>query len=139
LETWWGVSTTASAQTITISLTGSHSISATVISILGANTASPFDGNARTASGTGTSATISNSTDLGTNDLVIGALGLDNGYGYAISATGSNTLITSASSSGGRQAGDESQIVTSQTITSSYSWTYASLNWGIIQDAIKPA
>ena len=140
LETWWGVSTTASAQTITITTTGStHSFSATAISIMGANTASPFDGNARTATGSGTSATISNSTNLGTNDLVIGALGLDNGGTGTLSATGSNTLITSASSSGGRQAADESQIVTSQTVTSSYSWTYGSLNWGIIQDAIKPA
>ena len=139
LETWWGVSTTASAQTITITFQGTlHSSSAIAISIIGANTASPFDTtNAMTATGSGTSATVSNSTSIGVSDLVIGNLGLDGSN--TVSATGSNTLITSISSSGGRQAADEWQTVTTQsTVTSSFSWS-GSTNWGIIQDAIKPA
>jgi hypothetical protein len=138
METWWGVSTTSSAQTITITFSSnSHSTSAVAFSVQGANTTSPFDGSPKTATGSGTSASVSNSTKLVANDLVIGVLGLDGSN--TVSATGSNTLITSATSSGGRQTADEYQYVTTQTVTASYSWTGGSINWGIIEDAIKSA
>jgi hypothetical protein len=90
-EVWWGVSTTASAQSITITFAGTtHSASAVAFSVLGANTASPFDGSASTGKGAGSSASLSAST-TSSSDLVIGVLGLD-ASGATPSATGSNTL-----------------------------------------------
>ena len=142
-EVWYGVSTTASAQTITINFDKgggtAHSTSAVVFSVSGADTASPFDSSPNTKPGTlATSASISTSTTK-SNDLVIGVLGLDGGTTTAPTATGSNTLIAYSDCASSRDTAVEYQTVATPSNTQeSFSWTN-SYNWGIIEFAIESA
>jgi hypothetical protein len=143
VEVWYGWSTTASAQTITINFESggtAHSTSAVVFSISGASTSSPFDGNANTAvsSSASSSASISTSTTRA-NDLVIGVLGLDGSSSTTISATGNNNLVAYSDCNSGRDTAVEYQTVTVPSNTQeSFSWTGGNHNWGIIEFAIRP-
>ncbi len=141
VEVWYGVSTTSSAQTITINFAGSTGsyihFSAVACSVIGANTASPFDGSSKTGTGSGTSASVSAST-TSSSDLVIGVLGLDGGSSTAPTATGSNTLITYIDGSGKDTAVEYQTIMTPSSVSTSFSWS-STYNWGIVEFAIKAA
>jgi hypothetical protein len=77
LQTFYATRTTSGTTTITISLSGSRNCAAVAFGISGANitnAASIFDGNPRTLTGFGTTASVSVTT-ANANELVIGALG----------------------------------------------------------------
>jgi hypothetical protein len=135
LSTWYATWTSSGKTTITINLngTGTH-VAVIVFGISGANTTSPFDGNAVTNkndSGTA-SASITTSTS---NDLIIGALGVETTSAPA-NGSGFNSIANQAAPST-RETSDEYSIASGPgTYTPSY--TFNSNYWGIIVDAIKP-
>jgi hypothetical protein len=138
LQTFYATRSTSGTTTITISLNGASGTSrcaAVAFGISGADTASPFDGNSRTQTGFGTTATVSITT-ANANELVIGTLGAETTNNPTV-GTGF-TLIRTQAASGSRLTSDEYRIIsTPQTLAASYTISYA--DWGMIAEAIKPA
>jgi len=141
MECWYAISSgTLSSDVVTFKAPGnSHGINGQVVSISGANTASPFDsnfGSAVTASSTsaGTSSTVSVTT-ANSNDLIVGMVGLSGGPS-GISSGGSFTLLDN-SLHGSAATADEYQVVSStQTnLGVGFSWTGSS-SWVTLADAI---
>ncbi len=93
LETWYAVSPTSGTKSVAISFTGSGHKVAMGFGVSGANIVSPFSGGSTTASGQGTSASLSKSTNT-VNTILIGTLGLNNdnsltvGPGFTLIGTG---------------------------------------------------
>jgi hypothetical protein len=138
VETWYATRATAGTTTITITLTSDSSTNCAAVAfgISGADTASPFDGNARTATGNSASASVSVTTSSA-NEFIIGALGLENTNSLT---TGSGfTLIRTQTVGTSRQTSDEYMTAaTAGTYTARYTWT-GSDYWGIIAEAVKQA
>jgi hypothetical protein len=138
IETWYATRPSAGTTTITITLSSdtSTNCAAVAFGISGADTTSPFDGNAQTATGNSASASVSITTN-NANEFIIGALGVEN---TNLLTTGSGfTLIRTQTVGTSRQTSDEYMTASATgTYTARYSWS-ASAYWGIIADAIKPA
>jgi hypothetical protein len=138
VETWYATRATAGTTTITITLTSDSSTNCAAVAfgISGADTASPFDGNARTATGNSASASVSVTTS-NANEFIIGALGVEHANSLT---TGSGfTLIRTQTVGGTRQTSDEYMTgATAGTYTARYTWT-GSDYWGIIAEAVKQA
>jgi hypothetical protein len=138
VETWYATRSTAGTTTITITLSSSTSTNCAAVAfgISGANTTSPFDGNAQTATGNSASASVSITTN-NANEFIIGALGVQNtnslNKGNGFNIIGTQTVGTS------RQTSDEYMTTSAAgNYQVGYTWN-GSAYWGIIADAIKPA
>ena len=137
LETWYAVWPSSGTITITITLTGSSNAAAVAFGVSGADTASPFDGTPRTATGSSTSPSVTISTS-NPNDFIIGALGVQN---TPTLTTGSGfTLIKTQTAGTSRETSDEYQIVstTQSNLPVGYSLS-SSQDWAMIADVIKRA
>ena len=137
LETWYAVWSSSGSITITITLTGNTNAASVAFGVSGANTASPFDGNPRTATGSSTSPAVTISTS-NPNDFIMGALGVQS---TPTLTTGSGfTLIKTQTAGTSRETSDEYQIVstTQSNLPVGYSLS-SSQDWAMIVDAIKQA
>jgi hypothetical protein len=143
LETWYATKSTAGTTTITITMDSDSSTNCAAVAfgISGANTASPFDGNARTSTGHGNLAQIVNVVTSNPNDFLIGAMGAETWdltpYNSLV-AQNSFTLIRKQTVGSSRFTADEYRIVPAGTYTPKFDWNGGYyLDWGMIVDAIK--
>jgi hypothetical protein len=136
LETWYAVRSLSGSISITITLSGSTNAAAVAFGVSGADTASPFDGDAVSNSGSGTSASVTKSTS-NANDFIIGALGVE-GNPSLTPWTGF-TLIRTQTASSSRETSDEYRLLSATgSYSVGYSWS-GSQSWAMIADAIKQA
>jgi hypothetical protein len=135
LQTWYAVQTASGSITITVSLPGnSYNEAAVALGINGTSAAPQFDTSASTNTNTGTSANTTITTS-NANDLIIGAVGVDNGPTLTLGAN--FNLVGTAGSGSHRETSVEYRQVTA---TGQYSIGYSWLgpqSWAIIADAIK--
>ncbi len=143
METWYATQSTPGTTIITITKAlsienrGPHA-SAVVFGISGANTASPFDGAAQTATGTsGTAASVSLTTS-NAHDFIIGATGIQNPTDPT--AQTGFTKITTETTSNVRLTSDEYMIVSTPQSGLSVGFTKApNIPWGMVAEAIQKA
>jgi hypothetical protein len=139
VSTWYAIQPSSGATTITITFnTATTGASVVVFGISGADTSSPFDGNAAYTTGTGTSATVSKTT-TNANDLIIGSLALRSsnptptvGSGYTLIQTASQTTNTNEVSA------EYKTVSSSGSQSAGYTWS-GSDDWAMIIDAINQA
>ena len=134
LETWWAIMSTSGSINISVTVNNNNGHwAAAAFAVSGANLASPFDGNAKTYSGT-TSPASASITTTHANDLIIGTL--DAASSNTLTTGTGFTLITTGVYGGIRQVSDEYEAVSSiGTYTPTY--TFTSTNWNMIADAIQ--
>ena len=137
-ETWYAIRSTSGSTTITITLSSStYSASAIAFGISGANTASPFEGTPLTSTGTGTTASKSITT-TNSNDLIIGAVGVDSNPSLTVNGASFNLIATQANGNYRETSTEYRTVSTTGSYTPSYSLG-SSHAWAIIVDAIKQA
>jgi hypothetical protein len=140
LSTWYAVWSSTGSTTITLTLNGPKSNThcvAVALAVKDANTVSPFDINAVTATGPSGGATASITT-LQNNDLVIGVLGTKSQSSYPSSGAGFTNLACLDCIGKSRIIEVESQIAsTAAPITVNYV-SSSDQPWCLIADAIAP-
>jgi hypothetical protein len=141
LSTWYAISTIAGQYSITITMNSNAvaNCAAILFSVSGANTTAPFDGNARTQTGTpatGGTSGYAYVTTSNANDLIIGALGVQTN---CVALVNWQTLIATQLVGTARFVSAEySKVTTTQTnLQVGYAWNsnYKG-NWGIVVDPI---
>ncbi len=137
---FYAIATTSGTRTITATTASANGIAIVAFGVSGANTASPFDTHAgipATATGTGSSASVTMST-TNANDFIIG--GFAGTQGTAGSAGSGFTLIQTVNAAGNTnnfQTGSEDKIVSSAQTNLAVTFTLTTAsNWQGIADAI---
>ena len=148
MSTWYAVWSSSGTITITVTMSAtSSSVSLVAYGVSGVNTTSTFafDGAYNSTTGTGSSATVLESTS-NANDMIIGAIGISSTTSsppaLTVGTGGSGfTLVNTATQASGNyrlETSDEYQTVsaTQSKLAVGYTWT-GSYNWGIVTDAIR--
>ena len=149
LKTFYAIMPTIGPITINIQSTADelqdYYCSAMAFAVSGVNTTSPFDGSAQNAIGQSTMPTDTITTNY-PNDLVIGALGIDNLNPVISPGPGFGQIMPVQSSYGAsgldnampRSVWSEWNIVVNQTTNLPVNCTFTSTNpWALITDAVK--
>ena len=138
LVTYYAIWSSSGSITITLSLNSATHWATTAFGISGVNTASPFDGNARTASGSNSeTAVVTGVSTSNANDVIIGSLGVSRTPSL-ITGTGFSQIATILGDSGYREASSEFKTVS--TTQSDLSVNYSigsSSSWGMTVEAVK--
>ncbi len=143
LETWYAISSAAGTYTITITMNDTNGdCAAMLFGISGANTTSPFDGNASSQTGP-TATTVAQSVSITTtnaNDLVIATLGVQNGNPTGVTVNNLPTFIKLGSETDTSPSRYVAAAYYLATTTGTFKPDFAWQNpgsWGMILDAIE--
>jgi hypothetical protein len=139
VETWYAIRSTSGSTAITIVINmngGNYGNTAVAMGITGADIANPFDGSYASATGSGTVASTSKTTN-NANDFIIGALAVD--HTPTIAAGSNFNLIATQAYTTLRENSAEYRIL-SATGTYATGFTIGQTNyWAMIVDAIRQA
>jgi large repetitive protein len=143
---YYAVPTTSALTSVTVTFgtaaTGTSGVNVVVFGISGANTASPFDGNARTASSTSNSApTVAGVSTSNANDMIIGLEAHRSTTAATAGAiAGTTGTIIKTQTGGGAGTAAENRILTSTISSQSVAFsTINSNDWAMIVEAVKRA